>query len=179
MSMSTPKSPADAQVVGLCVGAVKSEPLRLVDEVRAVAGHGIEGDRTFRREGEPTDKDSPSRELTLIESEAVEAARREYGIELEPIEARRTVVTRGVALNHLVGRRFRVGEATLQGIRLCEPCAHLESLTRPGVRKSLIHRGGLRAQILEGGTIRLGDPIVPLAPGAPPNNPTSGTTGII
>src|SRR5689334_16978676 len=122
--MSTPVSPEEARVVGLCVGAVKSEPLKAVNEVRAVAGHGIEGDRKFRRAGDPTDKDSPSREITLIESEAVEAARREYGIELESIEARRTVVTRGVALNHLVGRQFRVGEATLQGIRLCEPCAH-------------------------------------------------------
>jgi MOSC domain-containing protein YiiM len=156
-------SPEEARVVGLVVGAVEGEPLQAVEQVRAVAGQGIEGDRKFRHAGMPTDKDSPSRELTLIESEAVEAARRDYKTELEPIEARRNVVTRGVALNHLVGRRFRVGEVLLQGIRLCEPCGHLESLTRKGLLKSLIHRGGLRAQILEGGAIRLGDPIVPLA----------------
>ena len=78
---------------------------------------------------------------------------------IEPIETRRNVVTRGVALNHLVGKRFRVGEVMLQGIRLCEPCEHLESLTRPGVRAALVHRGGLRAQILEGGAIRVGDSI--------------------
>ena len=78
------------------------------------------------------------------------------------VETRRNVVTRGIALNHLVGKRFRVGEVLLQGIRLCEPCDHLESLTRPGVRQALLHRGGLRAQILEGGVIRVGDPIAPV-----------------
>jgi MOSC domain-containing protein YiiM len=137
--------------------------LLAVQEVRAVAGHGLEGDRKFRRKGLKPEKDGPDRELTLIESEAIEAACREYGIELAPIEARRNVVTQGVALNHLVGRRFRVGEVLLQGIRLCEPCGHLESLTRKGVLESLIHRGGLRAQIIEGGPIRLGDQIVPIA----------------
>lgn len=157
--MSSQATSAKARVVGLCVGATEKEPLEAVDQVRAVAGHGLEGDRKFRRAGMPPDKDAPDRELTLIEAEAVEAAVREYGIELTPIEARRNVVTRGVALNHLVGRSFRVGEATLRGIRLCEPCGHLEALTRQGVRKSLIHRGGLRAQILDGGTIRLGDAI--------------------
>jgi MOSC domain-containing protein YiiM len=70
-------------------------------------------------------------------------------------------VTRGVPLNHLVGREFTVGGVRLRGIKLCEPCAHMESLSRPGARKALLHRGGLRAQILESGTIRAGDPIAP------------------
>ncbi|MEK7341409.1 MAG: MOSC domain-containing protein, partial [Candidatus Binatota bacterium] len=67
------------------------------------------------------------------------------------------------ALNHLVGRDFKVGAVTLRGIRLCEPCAHLENLSRKGVQRGLIHRGGLRAHILTGGTIRLGDTIQELA----------------
>jgi MOSC domain-containing protein YiiM len=125
----------------------------------AVAGHGLEGDRKYRREGLPPKKNSPDREITLIEAEAIEGVGRDYTVALRPIETRRNVVTKGIALNHLVGKRFRVGEVVLEGIRLCEPCEHLESLTRPGVRAALVHRGGLRAQIIEGGVIRVGDPI--------------------
>jgi len=160
-----PSEPAESStaVVGLFIGPIKGEPLASVEEVKAVAGHGLEGDRKYRPGDPPRADDGPDRELTLIEAEAVEAARREYGIELEAIETRRSVLTKGVALNHLVGRRFRVGNVLLEGIRLCEPCGHLESLTRKGVRKALVHRGGLRSQILEGGVIRLGDPIRPIA----------------
>jgi MOSC domain-containing protein YiiM len=146
--------------MALYIGAKVSVPLDPVEQVVAVAGHGLEGDRKFRREGTPAQKDGPDRELTLIEAEAIEAVSRDYKVAIEPIEARRNVVTHGIALNHLVGKRFRVGEVVLQGIRLCEPCAHLESLTRPGVRAALVHRGGLRAQILKGGAIRVGDAII-------------------
>ena len=97
--------------------------------------------------------------MTLIEIEALEALRRDYEIELEPGAARRNIVTRGVALNHLVGREFSVGGVRLRGVRLCEPCAHLEKLSRKGVLRSLVHRGGLRADILSEGTIRPGDPV--------------------
>ncbi len=146
-------------VEALFIGARVSEPLQPVEQVAAVAGHGLEGDRKYRRAGLPPNKNGPDREVTLIEAEAIEAVSRDYGVAIEPIETRRNVVTRGIALNHLVGKRFRVGEVVLQGIRLCEPCDHLESLTRPGMRAALVHRGGLRAQILEGGEIRVGDAI--------------------
>jgi MOSC domain-containing protein YiiM len=151
-------------VAGLFIGPDAGGPLTSVEQVNAVAGHGLQGDRKFRRPDSPPSKVGPDRELTLIEAEAIEAAAREYGIELTAIEARRSVLTRGVALNHLVGRTFRVGPVLLRGIRLCEPCGHLESLTRKGVRKALVHRGGLRAQIVEGGVIRVGDVIVPAEP---------------
>jgi MOSC domain-containing protein YiiM len=130
-----------------------------VDQVVCVVGHGLEGDRKFRREGLPPGKNGPDREVTLIEAEAIEAVNRDCDTKLRPVETRRNVLTRGVALNHLVGKRFRVGEAVLEGLRLCEPCEHLESLTRPGVREALLHRGGLRAQVVEGGSIKVGDPI--------------------
>jgi MOSC domain-containing protein YiiM len=97
----------------------------------------------------------------LIESEAVEALRRDYEIEFEAGMSRRNIVTRGVPLNHLVGREFRVGEVVLRGLKLCEPCGHLEQLTGVRVREGLVHRGGLRAQVLNEGTIRPGDPIEP------------------
>jgi MOSC domain-containing protein YiiM len=101
--------------------------------------------------------------VTLIESEALDALRREYDITLEHRQARRNLVTQGVPLNHLVGRQFTVGSVLLRGIRLCEPCGHLEKLTVKGLLKGLSHRGGLRAQVVLGGVLRAGDVIKPTA----------------
>ena len=143
-------------VVSIHVAArAKAQPDE-VAEARAVPGRGIEGDRYFDQAGTFSAKDNPDRELTLIEIEAIEAAARDYGVALEPGNARRQVVTRGVALNHLVGREFSVGDVRVKGIRLCEPCEHLNSLTDPRVTKAFAHRGGLRAQILTEGVIRKG-----------------------
>ncbi|MFQ5896901.1 MAG: MOSC domain-containing protein [Candidatus Methylomirabilia bacterium] len=135
-----------------------------VGEVRALAGRGLEGDRYFHRVGTYSDKPAPrggppAREVTLIEIEAIEALKREYGIALDPGDSRRNIVTRGVSLNHLVGREFRVGGVALRGARLCEPCSHLEQLTQQGVLRALVHRGGLRAEILRDGMIRVGDSV--------------------
>ncbi len=128
------------------------EPISSVSEVRAVAGEGLAGDRNFGQ-------DRPDREITLIEAEAIEALERESGVKLDYGDARRNIVTRNVALNHLVGREFRVGEVALLGIRLCEPCSHLAQLTHQKVLPGLVHRGGLRAKILNDGTIRVGDSV--------------------
>lgn len=133
-----------------------------VGSVEAVAGRGLRGDRYFEGSGTFSETVDTGRDLTLIEAEAVEAIERESGIELDPGEHRRNVTTRDVALNHLVGGRFRVGEVVCAGVRLCEPCAHLESLTEEGTREALLHRGGLRADVVEGGTIAVGDEVVPL-----------------
>jgi MOSC domain-containing protein YiiM len=129
-----------------------------VKEVLAIPGVGLEGDRYALRVG-TFFKPEPDYELTLIEAEAVEALKRDYDVELAPGESRRNLVTRGVALNHLVGRDFQVGEVKARGIRLCEPCDHLQRLTGRQVIKGLRHRGGLRAQILTQGTIRIGDSV--------------------
>lgn len=144
-------------VVAIYLTPQASEPMIAVSEVRAVEGKGLEGDRYFHQTGTYSQKPGPDREVTLIESEALEALQRETGITLAPGASRRNIVTRGAPLNQLVGKEFRVGEVTLRGIRLCEPCAHLEQLTQPGVLQALVHRGGLRAQILTGGMIRVGD----------------------
>ncbi len=133
-----------------------------VQQVRAVAARGLEGDRYFFGLGTFW-KPQPDYEVTLIEIEALEALERDYGVALMPAEARRNIVTRGVALNHLVGREFQVGEAILRGLRLCEPCAHLERLAHSDVIRGLTHRGGLRAQILIGGAIKVGDRVVQVA----------------
>jgi MOSC domain len=132
------------------------DPTRTVDRVTAIPGAGLDGDRYARQQG-TFSKPEPDYELTLIEAEAIEALQRDYDIDLRPGDARRNLVTRGVPLNHLVGREFRIGDVKIRGLRLCEPCRHLESLTAKPVIKGLRHRGGLRAQILTSGTIQVGD----------------------
>jgi DNA-binding transcriptional ArsR family regulator len=132
-----------------------------VAEVRAVRGRGLEGDRYFTRAGTFSDHPGDGRDVTLIEREVVDALAAEAGIDLTGGEHRRNVVTCGVPLNHLVGSAFRVGRVVLRGTRLCEPCSHLARLTRPDVLPALVHRGGLRAEIVRGGTIRLADSIEP------------------
>ena len=151
-------------VVAVFVGPEAEAPLVEVGEVRALAGQGLEGDRYFRAAGTFTkggEEHAPHRHVTLIESEAIEAARRDDRVPLGLGEPRRNIVTAGVPLNHLVDKEFTVGEARFRGVRLCEPCSHMESLSRPGARKALLHRGGLNAEILESGTIRPGDPVSP------------------
>lgn len=140
------------------IAAAAKEPTHAVDHVRAIPGVGLEGDRYALQQG-TFFKPEPAFELTLIEAEAIEAIKAEYKVDLAPGDARRNLVTRGVPLNHLVGRDFRIGDVLIRGIRLCEPCSHLEALTKLPVIKSLRHRGGLRAQILKEGTIRVGDTV--------------------
>ena len=117
-----------------------------VDSARALAGKGLEGDRHFHEEGAKR-----GQALTLIEAEVLE------DVGLTGAESRRQVVVRGVRLNDLVGRRFRVGEIECLGVELCEPCQHMQRMTRPGIIKELIHRGGLNADILSDGRISVGD----------------------
>jgi MOSC domain-containing protein YiiM len=131
-------------------------PMLAVDQAHAIPGVGLEGDRYALKLG-TFYKPQPDFELTLIEAEALEAQQRDYDVVLAPGQARRNLVTRGVPLNHLVGKEFSVGEVKIRGIRLCEPCSHLEGLVAQPVIKGLRHRGGLRAQILTEGTIRAGD----------------------
>ena len=165
--MTAPGQPSDLTSSGV-VSAIHiargaTRPMESVSEARAIPGQGLEGDRYFRKTGTYSSLPGTGREVTLIEAEAVEAIAREAGIVLDPGASRRNLTTRGVPLNHLVGKQFRVGEVLLEGLRLCEPCGHLESLTEAGVREALIHRGGLRARILTEGTLRVGDPILPVS----------------
>jgi len=125
-----------------------SEALKPVESVTAVAGKGLEGDRHFFPDGA-----LPGQALTLIEAEALQ------DVGLTGAQSRRQVVVRGVRLNELVGRRFRVGDVECVGVELCEPCLHLQQLTRPGIIKDLIHRAGINVDILTDGHIRIGDEI--------------------
>lgn len=140
------------EIVGLYVAAKHGQALRSVAEMRLIDGIGVAEDR-FGDAGA-----KPHGNVTLIEAEAVEACARDHGLEFGFDVPRRNVVTRGAALNHLVGREFRLGEAVLRGVELCEPCRHLEQVSGvTGIRESLIHRGGLRADVVAGGVVRPGD----------------------
>ncbi|HEV2494905.1 MAG TPA: MOSC domain-containing protein [Terriglobia bacterium] len=148
-------------VVSINVAETGGAPITCVERVHAVPDKGLEGDRYFNRVGTFSPTFTPNRAITLIEVESLEALQRDCGIALEPRQSRRNLVTRGVALNHLVGREFKVGEVLLRGTKLCEPCSHLEGLTQQGVLRGLTHRGGLCAQILSEGMIAVGDSVDP------------------
>jgi MOSC domain-containing protein YiiM len=140
-----------------------------VTRVMAIAGKGLEGDRFAAIE----QLKKPEYQVTLIEEEAVNAIHAEQGLKLDPGESRRNITTRNIALNHLVGKEFRIGKARFRGIRLCEPCGYLEKVTGKPLRELLLHRGGLRAIVLEGGEISVGDSIEALA-AARPDQPIIG-----
>ncbi|TYL38189.1 MOSC domain-containing protein [Natronococcus pandeyae] len=148
------------------VAPEQGAPTERVDRVRAFARRGLEGDRYCRPEAGADDghedagtfADRDGSDLTLIEREALEAVERDYDIALEPGVHRRNLTTEGIALNHLDGERFRIGEVVCEGVELCEPCSYLERhLAENGVREALVHRGGLRARILEDGVVTVGD----------------------
>jgi MOSC domain-containing protein YiiM len=143
------------RVEAIFLAEERAAPVYPVERAEVHAGKGLVGDRKYFANGA-----KPGGALTLIAQEALEAMASEDGIELPPGASRRQVHTRGIDLNQLVGRRFRVGEIDCVGIELCEPCAHLESLTQPGVIKGLVHRGGLNADVLSGGEISVGDSVV-------------------
>ena len=129
------------------IAAVESELQTPVEAVEVTA-EGVVGDRYAQ-----------SRDLTLIEAEALEGLRDETGIELTPAESRRQVLVRGIRLNDLVGEHFTVGGVECVGQEWCEPCNHLQGLTQPGVMRGLVHRAGLRADIVSGGRIAVGDSV--------------------
>ena len=140
----------------IALASEAEEPMREVSSAEAVEGRSLRGDRYERQAGTFSNPGGRGYDLTLVEAEALEKLSAK-GVELSPIEARRNLVVRDIALDDLIGRRFRVGEVECLGQRRCEPCSHLERLTRPGVLRGLVHRGGLRADVLSDGEIRVGD----------------------
>ena len=143
-------------VEAIFVASERGELPAPVERVRAYAGRGLQGNRYFWEGGDAP----PGRGVTLIAAEAVDAVALEGDVWIEPAATRRNVLTRGIDVNELVGKRFRIGDVECEGVELCEPCAHLQSMTQPGVIKALAHRGGLNADILSDGEISIGDPVV-------------------
>ena len=149
-------------VEGLAVAAAAEAPMQLLGTARARAGRGLDGDRYAVGAGTFSSRAGrrPGYDLTLIAAEVLdELAAAGHAIDFAG--ARRNVLTRGIDVNALVGRTFRIGDVVCRGSRLCEPCVHLDRLSGPGLLRPLIHRGGLRADILTDGEIRVGAPIRP------------------
>lgn len=140
-----------------------TSPMVSLSEARAFPGKGLEGDRYFVGKGTfSPHPQKPDFEITLVEKEKIEAFVSEAGLPFTASHARRNLVTEGVELNALAGREFLVGEVRVRGIRLCEPCSYLAKTTFPEILRGLVHKGGLRAQIVTEGTIRVGDAVIPL-----------------
>ena len=141
----------------LAIGICKNDGVDVVSvsDIEAVANVGLSGDRY-------AEKSKPKSAITLIEIEALRAAKRDHDFEISHLASRRNLLTESVPLNHLVDREFTVGEVRLRGVELCEPCGYLEKMTSKGAIKALLHRGGLRAEIVESGKISVGDKVCPV-----------------
>ena len=149
-------------VEGIFVAPDSGEPMEAVESVEAVADRGLRGDRYFIDRGlyDRRDELPEGTDVSIIEREALDAAERDEGTTIDPLRTRRNILTRGVPLNHLVDREFRIGTATLVGVRLCEPCNYMESLAdTEGAEAALVHRGGLNANVVDSGTIALDDTV--------------------
>lgn len=148
------------RVVQILIANSPACPMTPVASAHAVPGRGLEGDRYFSGSGTFSPQpQKPDFEITLIEGENLEAFAAASGLAFDGPAARRNVVTTGVRLNELVGRDFWVGAVQLRGIRLCEPCNYLAGISFAEVLKGLVHKGGLRAQIISEGTIQVGDAV--------------------
>ena len=170
MEHATIRSMWEGTVVSINIAQEAAATMQSIVEVGAIPGRGLEGDRYFAGTGYYSKTSSHGgREVTLIEIETIEALFRgvlnaaggRLGIKLSAADTRRNIATSGVPLNHLVDREFCIGRVLMRGTRLCEPCKYLEELSQPGVMSGLIHRGGLRAQILNEGVIHIGDTVRP------------------
>jgi MOSC domain-containing protein YiiM len=143
----------------------KGAPVQSIDAIEAVMHVGLVGDRNALAPGEWNESHA-GEELTLVEAESLEMLARDHDIHLQPGETRRNLTTRGVALNDLVGRRFRVGGVLAQGVELCEPCEDLQRMVGKPILRPLVRRAGLRALLLNSGTIRVGDAVEGVAEGS-------------
>jgi len=161
MGVSILKSALTGRVVAIVTTSEAGTPLRSVAEATLESGKGLVGDRYYKHGGTFSEqlKESGDWELTLIESEEIHRFNVSHGLSLPPGSFRRNIITSGVSLNELVGQRFSVGSALLEGMRLCEPCAHLGKLIGSAVVKGMVHRAGLRARIITGATVRVGSQI--------------------
>ena len=150
-------------VEALAIAPAAEAEMQMLEVAWAVAGRGLDGDRYAARAGTftPRADQRPGYDLTLMAAEVLDELTA-AGVAIDFAATRRNVLTRGIDVNALVGRTFRIGDVVCEGLRLCEPCVHLDRLSGPGLLRPLIHKGGLRADVLGEGEIRLGAPIRPL-----------------
>ena len=157
-----------SRVEAICIATGASAPMLSLSEVEAVPGQGLIGDRYANGIGfySPRPTDPGAREVTLFEAEVLDWLEQEHGVALSPTEHRRNVTVRGLRLSDLLGRRFSIGDVVLEGVKDCPPCEHLQGLVGKPVLEPLVTRGGLRARVLQGGMLRVGDEVVLGTPAA-------------
>jgi len=150
-----------SKVLAIYTAKSAAVPMQSIEQAQLEAGRGMVGDRYYCEQGTFSERLAglPDKELTLIESEAVDAFNREQGFEFNYGDFRRNIVTQGVRLNELEGREFSLGGVRLRGVRLCEPCAHLADILTDAIMPALVHKTGLRAEIISSGNVQLGDPL--------------------
>lgn len=153
----------DGKLLAIAIARQAKGTMENVDAIEAVAEQGLVGDRYGAGIGAAQfqGRRKPENEVTLIAREAIEAANDEFNMTIAHLDTRRNLLTEGVPLNDLVTKTFRVGPVLLRGLELCEPCGYLERRTYPGIKAALAHRGGLRCCVVEGGDLRVGDPVRP------------------
>ena len=149
-------------VTHLHTAVAGSEPMVAHDRVNLIQGVGVDGDRYATQRGFYSDRPEPGRQITLFETETLDALQRDHGVLLKPFEHRRNITVRGVPLNHLVGARFVLGETVLEATRLSTPCKHIEDITGKVISRWLIHRSGLNCIIVKGGSVSVGDALRPV-----------------
>ena len=155
MSSKTVSSSSESGIVAdILLAAKRGSAMSSVEEVEAITGRGLVGDRHFVAEGDARDNN-----VTLIELENINRFCEATGLDFSPEDSRRNIVTSGISLNPFVGREFSVGSVRLKALELCEPCASLARRTHRAVLWGLVGKGGLRCRIVSGGTIRRGDAI--------------------
>lgn len=151
-----------SRVLAIYIAQRAGVPMQSIEQAQLESGKGMVGDRYYSGQGTFSKRLAglPDVELTLIESEEVDAFNREQGYEFGYGDFRRNIVTQGVRLNELEGREFTLGDVRLRGVRLCEPCAHLAGILTEAIMPALVHKTGLRAEILSSGRLQLGDDLL-------------------
>jgi MOSC domain-containing protein YiiM len=156
--LKTSSATWQGRVVSIYIAPKPSASMVSVPEVRACADRGLEGDRFFRESWSKAKR--PDKAVTFVEAETLELAAAELGTEMFADKTRRNILTRGVPLIDLLDREFTIGGVVMRGLRLFEPCGHLEKVSKlPGIFRALEHRSGLKAAILNDGVIRVGDSV--------------------
>lgn len=152
------------RVHSIWIAPAAGSPLVSMDSAALEAGRGIVGDRYHSGDGSFSRWPGAGRAITLIAGESIQAVRDHHGMHIGEGRSRRNIITTGIDTDDLLGRHFRIGTALLRGIRSCQPCRHLERLLFPGAFEAMRGRGGIRADILESGTIAPGDAIRTVGP---------------
>ncbi|MDG1494679.1 MAG: hypothetical protein P8Q91_02300 [Porticoccaceae bacterium] len=155
---------SQGNILGIYVAPTKGAGVMGHQKVSLRAGKGIEGDRYFSQTGKNRSnyQGQPDWEITLIESEVIEAFNRDMGHSFHQSDFRRNLVTEGIRLNDLVGKTFTINNVSFYGVQLCEPCASLQRRLAVSILPELVGKGGLRAQIRGNGVIALGDKLSPV-----------------